>query len=77
MIMAAKKPTTMWDKDPMKMNKEEKREWEQKLLEETIKPRIIGYSDTETGARQIIGKKKRCHIEKEGKVFLVIQAKAR
>jgi hypothetical protein len=75
--MVAKKRNPILDKDPMKMNREERIRWQQALIEDTIKPRVIGYADTEHGANVIIGKKKRCHIEKQGNTYLVIQAKSR
>ena len=71
------KHNSILDKDPMKMTREDRKKWEQALVEENIKPRLIGYSDTEKGAKTIIGKKKRCHIQPENGVFFVIQAKSR
>ena len=75
--MVTKNKTTLHDKDPETMSKSERAEWERRFVEETIKPRVIGYSDTMNGAKKLIGKKKRCHIETVNGVYLVIQAKAR
>lgn len=75
--MATKKHDPILDKDPMKMSREDRARWERALVQETIRPVVIGYGATREDAKRIIGRKKRCHIEEENGVYLVIQAKAR